>query len=225
MAIVRQASGTFTATGFSPTLPAASSASNCVVLVIAGNTTVTTPASWTLRDSQVNFMGHYIYDRAGVSLTSVTITSAAGQGTWWIAEIASGAYQSSLSANNTAAGTTYNTPSLTPTAGTREVLASIASTAFSAGTARTVSGWTSSFIEQADVCEVTADSPMQGIASLDDLAAGGATAYTTTATYSANSVGRSAIIASYVTAGGAAPAVMPNRHNVTANAVRRASLY
>lgn len=208
MTIIQQASGTFTASGFSATLPGASSASNCVVLIIAGNTTITTPASWTARQSNVNEMGHYLYDRAGASLTSVTVTSAAGQGTWWIAEIGSGAHDISSSANNIAQTTTYTTPSLTPTAGTRIVIASLASlTGFA--TVRTISGWTNSFVEQADVCQASADYPMQGVATLDDFTANGSTAYSTTGTYSASS-SRSAIIASYVTgSGGGAPAIPP----------------
>lgn len=209
MGIIQQNTGVFDGTSFTASLASASSASNGVVLIIAGNTTITTPASWTLRTSQVNFMGHYMFDRAGASLTSVAVTNSAGQGTWWMAEIASGTHDISTSANNSASGTTYNTPNLTPTAGTREVLASIASTAFTANQARTVSGWTNSFVEQADLCQTltATDEPMQGVASLDNITTDGVTVYSTTTTYSANSVGRSALIGAYVTStGGAAPA-------------------
>lgn len=197
MGIVQQASGTFTATGFSPTLPGASNAANTVILIIAGNTTVTTPTNWTLRTSQVNEMGHYWYDRAAVSLTSVTVASAAGQGTWWIVEV-DGIHDISTSANNISAGTTYNTPNLTPTAGDRTILASIGSLILG-GAARTVSGWTNSFIEQIDVCQATADAPMQGGAALS-VTANGSTAYSTAATYSASSTGRSALIGAYTVA-------------------------
>jgi hypothetical protein len=203
--IVQQASGTWSGTSVTPTLPGASSASNLVVLIIAGNTTVTTPGSWNLRTSQVNQMGHYLYDRAGFSLTSVAVTTASGQGTWWIAEISGGVYDTSTSANSTSGSGTYVTPSLTPASGTRILIASLGSTST---VARTISGWTNSFVEQADVCQASADFPMQGVAVLDSVAANGSTAYSTTATYSLTSPGRSAIIASYATsAGGGSPSV------------------
>ena len=208
MSIVQQNSGTFSGTSFTPTLPGASSASNGIILIVAGNTTVTTPASWTLRTSQVNFMGHYCYTRDGVSLTSVAVSNSAGQGTWWIAEILSGVYDTSTSANNTATGTSYTTPNLTPTAGTRILIASIGSTVDTVQ-ARTVSGWTNSFIEQADVQQTSADWPMQGVAVLDNQSANGVASYSTSATYSSTAVGRSAIIASYVTTSGGAPAIPP----------------
>lgn len=204
MPIVQHASGTFNGTSFTPTLPAASSASNIVVLIVAGNTVINTPTSWTLRTSQVNFMGHYLYDRAGVALSSVTVTNANGQGTWWIGEIAGGAHVGSTSTNVTAGADDYSTPALTPTVGNRIVLASIASVQNNNG-ARTVSGWTNSFVEQADLCYVGADYPMQGVAALDNVTADGSTAYSTLATFSNNSTGRSAIIAAYATSS-AAPA-------------------
>jgi hypothetical protein len=196
--IVQQASGLWTGTSFTPTLPVASSAANGILIIVAGNTTVTTPTNWTLRTSQVNTMGHYAFTRDGVALTSVAMTSAAGQGTWYIAEIAGGVYQTSTSQNANTNSTTYSTLTMTPTAGTRELFASIGSTV-TGGAARTVSGWTNSFVEQADLCQATVDGPMQGVASLDNVAANGSTAYTTTATYSAQSTGRSAIAVSYVT--------------------------
>lgn len=206
MAIVQQNSGTFTnasAGTFTASLPGQSSASNCVALVVAANTTITTPASWTARTQQVNIMGHYLVDRTATALTSVVVSVAAGQGTWWIAEIASGTYDIAASANaGSGLNTTYSTPALTPTAGTRLVFASLGSTV-TGGAARTVSGWTNGFVEQADVCQATVDGPMQGVALLADFTAGGVTSYSTTTTYSTSSNGRSAIIASYATAAGA----------------------
>lgn len=200
MSIVQQNSGVFNGTSFTVTLPAPSVATNVVVVIVAGNTTVTTPAGWTLRSSQVNFMGHYLYDRAGGS-ASYAFTNSAGQGTWWIAEIYKGVFDTAPTGQNaTSANTTYNTQSITPGAGTRLVVASLASVA-TGGAARTISGWTNSFVEQVDLCQTTGatDAPMQGVAVLDNLAANGSTAQTTTATYSASSTGRSALIASYST--------------------------
>lgn len=209
MGIVQDASGTFTGTTFTATLPGASSASNRVIVLVAANTTVTTPASWTLRTSQVNFLGHYLYERAGFSLTSVVFTNSAGQGTWYVAEM-DGAYDTSLSANDQTVGTTYFTPNLVPTTGAKTLVASLGSTATTGSAARTLSGWTNSFVENADVCQATADAPMQGAASRS-ATGNGVTTFSTTGTYSASNTGRSAIIASYVDgSGGGASAIPPS---------------
>ena len=58
--IVQQASGTFDGSSFTPTLAATSSTSNLIVLIVTGNTIVTTPSGFTLRTSQVNYMGQYL---------------------------------------------------------------------------------------------------------------------------------------------------------------------
>lgn len=209
MTIVQQNSGTSTGSSFTATLGSASDASNRLVLIVAGNTTVTTLSGWSLRTSQVNFMGHYIYDRAGDGSASWGWSNTSGQLTWVLLEIQDGAYNTATSVNNQLSGTTYNTPNLTPAAGTKIVIASLGSTIASA-TVRTVSGWTNSFVEQADLCQASSDYPMQGVAVLDNLAADGTTAYSTTGTYSASSTGRSALIASYVTSAGGAPALPPS---------------
>lgn len=204
MAIVQEASGTFNGATFTATLPGAVSSSNTVAVIVAGNTTVTTPGSWTLRTSQVNQMGHYLYDRTGTTSLSQAFACATGQGTWYAVEL-SGAYDTSTSANDTTGNTVYATPTLTPTAGARTLLASLGSLFSSA---RTVSGWTNSFVEEADVCQASADFPMQGVASLS-VTANGSTGYSTTATYSATSTGRSAIIASYTDTAAAVATYVP----------------
>jgi hypothetical protein len=194
------------------------------VLIVAGSATITTPAGWTLRTSQVANEGHYWFERSGVSVTSVALTGgSASPETWWMVEIAGGVYQLATGQNNVASGTTYNTPSITPTAGTKILLASIgsASNVLGDNIVRTASGWTSSFVEQIDICQPSSDYPMQGGAILPDFTADGVAAYSTTATYSSASTGRSALIGSYVTAAGAAPAV-PHRRAVL-QAVNRAA--
>lgn len=199
MPIVQQNTGVFNGTSFTASLTAASDAANCVILVVAGNTTVTTPASWNLRASQVNFMGHYWFDLAG-SVTSVAVSNAAGQGTWVMAEIAAGTFDVVASANAAASNTTYTTPTTTPTAGVRIVLASVGSVA-TGGASRTITAWNSSFLEIADLCQTTGatDAPMQGVAIRDALTVNGSTGFSTQATFSAASTGRTAIIAAYVT--------------------------
>ncbi len=222
MSIVQQSSGTFTGSSFTVALPAASSASNLVVIVVAANITITTPAGFTLRTSQVNFMGHYLLDAAGGG-TSYAITCSAGAGTWWAVEVKAGAYSSALSANDTTDALTYFTPAITPAAGLKLMLASIGSLT-SATVIRTVSGWTNSFVEQVDVCQPTADYPMQGGAALESTV-DGATAYSTTTTFSASSTGRSAIISAYVTTAGGGTAALPKRPRMVLQATNRAGTY
>ena len=204
MTIVQVNSGQITnAAAFTPTLGSATSGSNRLALFVAGNTTVTTLSGWTLRTSQVNEMGHYLYDRAGDGGTSWgPWTNVSGDLTWVVLEIQAGVYISGSGQNSISSSTTYSTPNNTPTAGTRCVVASIASL-IATTAVRTVSGRTNSFVEQADLCVADSDYPMQGVAVLDNVAANGSTAYSTTATYSQASTGRSALIASYETSSGA----------------------
>ena len=65
MSIVQQSSGLFNGASFTVTLPAASSSANRVVVIVAGNTIVNTGSGGRCGDSQVNYMGHYLWDRAG----------------------------------------------------------------------------------------------------------------------------------------------------------------
>ncbi len=199
MTIIQQASGTFTGTSFTPTLPTSSDPSNRVVLTVAANTVITAPSGFTLRSSQVNYMGHYLLDTAGGGAV-YTVECSAGQGTWWIAEVAAGVYDTAVSVNNPASTANFSTPELTPSAGNKLVLASLG--CLNSEFPRTISGWTNGFAEQADVCWTANDRPMQGVASVEIVASGAAT-YSTAATYSIASVGSSAIIASYGTSSSA----------------------
>ena len=201
MGILQQNSGLFNDGGassasFTVSLPSTTSATSRIVLIIAGNTTITTPSGFTLQASQVNWMGHYLYDCAGGAMSWTVTPSAAGQGTWYVAEVDNGAFINALGANNAGTGTTYSTLSLTPTSGERVLFASIGG--MSSTVVRTVSGWTGSFVEEADRSVTTNDRPMQGVATRT-VTANGSTAYSTTTTYSATSTGRSALIASYAT--------------------------
>lgn len=197
MGIAQQNTGTFNGTSFTVSLPSASSASNLIFIIVSGNTIINTPANTTLRTSQVNWAGYYVYDRAG-GASSWDFTCGAGLGTWYAAEIQSGAFQSALSQNDTSGSVQYATPILTPTAGTRTIFAGLGSL-HDAGLARTISGWTNGFIEQGDVTTTGGDSPMQGVAVLDNLTASGSTPYDAAGTFSLSSIGRSSSISSYVT--------------------------
>lgn len=197
--LVQSASGTWSGTTVAVSLATIPASTSTLVLIIAGNTTVTTPSGWTLRESRVDYMGHYLYTRTNVATTSWSVTTASGTGTWWLAEISHAAYEFSESANNPNIDVSYSTPFITPAAGERLLIASIGSTTELA-TARTISGWTEDFVEVDDICSATSDYPMQAIATRS-ASTDGTIAYGTTADYSGQSAGRSAIIASFVAMG------------------------
>lgn len=192
--IIQQYSGIWTGTTMSVSLPGSTAPTSTIVLFVAGNTLVPTPAGWTLRESQVNEMGHYLFTRSG-GTNSWSITTNSGMGTWYISEIANSTYDVSASANDMVGSMSYTTPTLTPTAGNRLLLASIGS---NHGTdIRTVDNWTDSFTEVADVCyTVSADYPMQGVA-MRTVVADGSTGYQTSADYSLGVTIRTAIITAF----------------------------
>lgn len=227
MTIVQQNTGLRTdaaANPFTVTLPGTTVTGNRVILVVAGNTTVTTPAGFTLRASQVAQMGHYLFD-GPPGAASWSVTAAAGQLTWWVAEVVGGTFDIAAGANSgTVLGTTYATPALVPTAGTRLLLASIGSLTTSGGAARTISGWTNSYTEQADICQPTADAPMQGIAVIDNTTRDGVANTSTGGTFTLTSKS-SALIASYVTSVAVAGVLLPRRPMVVGQAVNRAATF
>lgn len=200
--IRQQATGTWTESGnMTISLPEDTLDTSLIALVIAGNTVVPTPAGWALRESQVNYMGHYLFtlqDSSGVSTWDFTPNpSALGACTWYLVEIGHGEYDVGASIHNTSSAFSYETPELTPTTGRRILLASIGSIR-SGGSERTIANWTNDFVEVADVCIDHNDAPMQGVTILE-VDSDGATSYSTAGTYSAGSHGNSAIIASFVT--------------------------
>lgn len=193
--IIQQNTGIWSGTSMSVSVPGPTAPTSTMVFIIAGNTIVATPSGWTLRESQVNEMGHYLFTRMG-STNSWNITTNNGAGTWYVAEVASSTYEASASANDPTGSHEYATPTLTPLAGHRLLLASVAS---SSGDEiqRTISDWTDNFTEIADICNPTGDYPMQGVA-LRDVSTDGVTGYMTTASYSQGVGTRSAIIASFI---------------------------
>lgn len=214
--ILQQASGTWTGATMEVSLPGATLATSTIALFIMGNTVIATPAGWTLRQSEVNNMGHYLFTRDGDGTNSWSVP-ANHAGTWYVAEIGNGEYDTSASANNVTDNTTYMTPNLTPTAGTRLVVASVGA---AESRPMTMTGWTNDFVEVADVYVAAMDYPMQGVATRT-VEANGSGSYATTATYEYNSNSRTAIIASFVTtgSGGPAPANVPPVASFTTSAV------
>ena len=195
MTIAQQASGQWSAvTTFTAALTAAPKASSAVVITVAGNTVITTPAGLTLRGSQVNFMGHYLYE-AAAGTQSVVFTVLSSQGAWSMMEVDGGVFGAFLGANDTTEAATYTSPSITPTAGPRIVLGSTGSLS-NAGVSRTATV-AAPFVEQSEQSTAAGDCPMQVVGAVDNLDANGTTAYAMNTTFSALSTGRSALIAWY----------------------------
>lgn len=196
----QQNSGAWSGVGATVSLPAAAASSSCVVLIIAASGTITTPAGWSLRTSQVNWMGHYLFTVTGTTASSWSVSAASGTvGTWWIAELANTTYDTSASSNDTGGAIMYTTPALVPTAGKRMMLTSVAGIN-PTGDGRSISSWTNSFTEIADLVYPTGDKPMQGVATRT-VTTDGVASYGTTATYNDFLYGKSAIIASFTMLG------------------------
>lgn len=192
--IIQQDSGIWSGTTVSVSLPLLTSATSMLALIVAADTTVPTPAGWTLREAQVNWMGHYLFTRDG-GTSSWSIPTANGQGTWCVVEIANATYESGASHNETWDYGDYSTLSVVPPTGSYVIVASIASMT-DTSTVRTLSDWTNGFTEVADVCNAVGDYPMQGVAARSVIA-DGVMGVMTSATFSSLSVGRSAIIAAF----------------------------
>jgi hypothetical protein len=191
-------SGTFTGVAsFNATFDAPTLAGSLVYVAVFANTVVNTPAGYTSRNPQVEAAGHYVFDRAAAgAISTLAMTCTAGTGVWHAVEVVGGTYNTSggqHSGGNPV--TSYGTPSVTPSAGARAILASIGFE--SGGTGKSITAWTNSFTELGDL-EVAAsgENPVHGVAVLTPTA-NGSTAYSTTATVSASSVWPSAIIAAY----------------------------
>lgn len=208
--ILQQASGTWTGATMEVSLPSATLGTSTVALFIMGNTTISTPAGWTLRRSEVANMGHYLFTRDGDGTNSWSIP-AAFTGTWYVAEIGNGEYDTGASANNTTGSMTYTTPNLVPTAGTRLMIASVGG---ANNNPNTIVSWNNDFTEVADVYVAQMDRPMQGVATRT-VTANGSDTYSTMATYQFSTESRTAIIASFVTTGGGSGGSAPFVAGVT----------
>ena len=190
----QQQTGTWAGEGFTVTLPSAPAPTSTLVLIVAGNITFSPPPGWTLRESQVHHMGHYLFTCTGTTATSWSVTTANSAGTWWVAEVTHASYDMAAGIFSPVEITTYETPALQPTAGSRMLIASIGSVLNSGP--RTISGWTNDFVEVADICQPSWDYPMQGVATRT-VEASGTTSYSTAGTFSVQG-SPSAIICSLI---------------------------
>lgn len=214
MGYIDRNSGSFASTtAFSVTRSTGSYGTGTVIVVVVfGNTVVTTPGSATSRGNSVVDLGLYAYDFAGAGQSSIAFTCSTGSGTWWAWELSAGStFVATGSLTQTSAGnTTYATGTVTPTAGARHLLAVVGGVG--GGGARTVTGFDSSFTKWAtngDRQATVQDWPFAGAADLD-VTANGSTAYSTTATFSgATATARGAILLPYINAAGGADTTPP----------------
>jgi hypothetical protein len=221
--IIQRNSGTFTGTSI-VVAPTSGAFGSGTVLVIAvfGNTTVTTLSGWTQRTNSVIDMGLYSYDKAGAGESSVTFTCASGSGEWHVWELSSGSTWLNGSASQTAtAGSTQATPSNTPTAGNRHILAVVGGNG--GGNTRNVTAVSAGFTKYGDLQVTTQDWTFSAAADLD-VTANGSTAYTTTGTFSGSVGTRGGMTLAYVNAA-AAVVNPPRKPLVRAQAVGYASTW
>jgi hypothetical protein len=187
-------SGNIVITLANPTDPA-----NCVVVGVTGNALATQPAGnpFALRNSQIDLMGQYLWDKQGAGDNSWTFTqSGGGGGHWWVAEILDGVF---LSANGQRGGTGASpTASVTPASGLCDILASVGCISGSASAVRTLNALTNGFVELGEGGDSANDSPMGAVALLE-VTANGSTAYSTSATFSGSTFGQTSILAAYST--------------------------
>lgn len=227
MTILDRNAGTFTSTtSFNVTRSTGSFGTGTVIVVaVFGNTAVSTPGSATQRATSVVDLGLYAYDIAGAGQSSIAFTNSAGSGVWFAWELNSGStFLTPASAIQTSAGnTTYTTGALTPTSGTRHLLAAVGGVG--GGGARTVTAFSDSFTERADLQVTAQDWPFAASADLD-VTANGSTAYSTTATFSgATATARGAILLAYINnAGDVTAPTVPTGLTTTAVGSATASL-
>ncbi|WP_216216028.1 hypothetical protein [Amycolatopsis aidingensis] len=197
-------------TGIPVSLPAATDPANRVVVAVAGNTTISTPAGWTRRDHTVNWLGHYLFDKAGDGAAGWQFTAGvAGQLAWVALEIAGGEFDAIAAEQAIWVATrTARTPELIPGPGERLLIASVGGGTDGAPS-RSVTSWLAGFGELADL-QVTggADNPSHALAVLE-ATADGVSPYDTAVTWNGNVVSHARILASYATGSGGpdAPAV------------------
>lgn len=203
-------------------LPGGTTASNSIFIFVQSAATVTTPSGFTSRAPQVNFTGFYMFEKlvaSGNSTDTPTITNgSAVNATWQIAEYSGVTGTGGTATGNNATFQTNGskaTPNVTPTSGSRLILAFIGAMA-SAGTALFTAGepssWTNSFTGQDSIQRTGSgtsgdESFASGWADFF-VTANGSTAYSTAATMDVDSgtMHPSTIIMAYAhTAGAAAP--------------------
>ncbi len=219
MTILDRNSGTFTNAGGTTVTVSRSAGSfgtgTVLVVVVFGNTTIGTPGGWTLRDSSVVNLGLYVFEKAGAGEASVGFTAGvAGSGQWYVWELAAGAaFDVGDCSQAASSATSVATPSVTPAAGAKHLLAVAGGT--NPTSVRSVTGFDSSFALGAGGQASAQDWPFSAAAERDVTAAGAA--YSTTATFSASAGGNAGgILLAYGTGGDTTAPTVPGSFQNTA---------
>jgi hypothetical protein len=196
-------------------LTSSATAGNQILLAIGADDYASTPPSGFTQHTgcaQQTFLGHYLWRKTatgGEKTVSYTL-GAAAPSCWIVAEVSgidsASPYDTSTGLFEQVSGNSYSTPSLTPTAGTRLLVATIGgslSSAFTTG----MGSWTNGFTEQGDVWTTISGTGTRdniGLAILE-VAANGSTGYTAGATFETTTQAHTGIIMS-LRVGSAPPA-------------------
>lgn len=151
------ASGNSSLASVTATFGFTATAGRLLVMSVFSETTMSTPAGWTVPTgcSQVSARGHYLlYKIAAGGETSVALTMGSADAMAWVlCEFDNVETSSSLDTSNgqltDSAGTTYTTPTLTPSTGRRFIVAAIAGARDDESLAG-IGTWTNSYAEQAE---------------------------------------------------------------------------
>jgi len=197
--ILDRNSGTSTTTGLTTWPVTRSSGSfgtgTTLVVMFVGNVTFSTPSGWTLRASSVSSQGLYIFDKVAAGETTINFTSGVAGGCQWYAwELSAGAAWLGGQAQELAAAATVPLPSITPSAGNRHMLGVAGANAI--GNPQSVTAFDNGYTRWGGAQTQTGDWILSAAADRD-VAANGSTAYTSTATLSANIGPRAALHAAY----------------------------
>lgn len=209
MALVQSKSGAQN-TGLatvSATWDTAATASNLLILIVgADDYAASPPTGWTesIGCKQHTYLGHYLWWKVaagGETSVNYTIGSAASS-CWVTAEISgliSTPYDISAGQLDQSRATTYTTPSITPSAGDRYVIASIGGA--DSGGSITINTWLNSFTARQDI-GTTLGSGTRDVVGYADRAAtyNGSTAVSSGATYSTAVQARTGIIIAFTVA-------------------------
>lgn len=152
IAPVQHKSGIGTVAATSPAFTAATTSGNLVVLAFASDDYNGTPdTGWTQSTGmeQQGFHGSYIWWRISAGETSFSYTIATATHSAWVlmefSGVDSSPYDTSLGQFVNTGAATYTTPSITPSAGDRLVVASIGASRGSAVAPGVAGTWTNSF--------------------------------------------------------------------------------
>jgi hypothetical protein len=209
IALVQHASGQGSAATTNPAFSVASTVGNLVVLGFAADDYNGTPnAGWTQSTGmeQQTFHGGYIWWRISAGETSFAYTiGSATDSAWVLAEfsgVAASPYDASNGTLTQSSGNTQATPTITPTAGDRLLVAGGGIS--NNGGAFVPSSWTNSFTIIDSFAATTGTTKDGEGLAYRLLTADGVTGFTTTATFSGSGQSRTGLIIAFKAAAGAA---------------------